>query len=102
MSIVELFITGVGTVIFTLLGLLYKANASRLKDHEDQIRKKADSDRLHEIEVRMQSEFGKLEARHDREMDQLAQRLGEQIRTTETNILTQIRLMISVIQGGKE
>ena len=83
------------------------------KEQADQIKKKADSDRLHEVEARWQQDLvnvkesnekliGKLEQRHDRELDALANRLQDQIKNTENNILTQMRLMIEVFKQNKE
>lgn len=100
------------TIISVLGGVVWNMLRQEAKEHAEQISKKVDTDRLHEAEQRWQSELitvregneklvNKLEARHDKEMDALATRLGEQIRNTETNILTQIRLMIQVIQSGK-
>lgn len=103
-------LTGAVSLIVILGGTIWKMTRDEAKEQAEQIKKKADSDRLHEVELRWQSELvavkdgnekliNKLESRHDRDLDQLSTRLTEQIRNSETNILTQIRLMISVMQA---
>lgn len=103
-------LTGTVTLISLLGGALWKMLRSESKMQTEAINQKADTDRVHEMEQRWQTELSgvrsdnerlidKLSQRHDREIDQLSTRLGEQIRTTETNILTQIRLMVQVLQS---
>lgn len=106
-------ILGVAMTIITALGgVVWNMLRQEAKEHSEQISKKVDSDRVHEIESRWQVELtavkegnerliDKLSQRHDRELDQLSSRLSEQIRNTETNILTQIRLMVQVLEGGR-
>lgn len=102
-------LTGALTVITTFGGVIWKLLRDEAKEQASQIKDKADNERLHEAEARWSTELNavkenseklvnKLEIRHDKEMDQLATRLGDQIRSTETNILTQIRLMIEVLK----
>lgn len=107
------WILSIAMSLITILGgVVWQMLRAEAKDHSEQISKKADTERLHEIENRWASELvtvregnekliNKLEQRHDREIDQLGQRLGEAIRSSETNILTQIRLMIQVINKGE-
>lgn len=103
------FLTGAVTLISILGGTIWHMLREEAKEHAELIRQKADADRLTEVEDRWKSELNavregneklvnKLEARHDREMDALATRLGEQIRATENNILTQIRLMFDMLK----
>jgi hypothetical protein len=100
---------GALTVISVLGGVVWNMLREESKEHSELISKKADADRVHEIEARWQAELtsvkegnerliDKLSQRHDRELDQLSTRLSEQIRNTEANILTQIRLMVQVLE----
>lgn len=102
-------LTGAVTLISILGGVIWKMVRDEGKEQDEILKKKADSDRLQEAEARWTSELNavkesseklinKLEIRHDKEMEQMAHRLGEQIRNTENNILTQIRLMIEVLK----
>ncbi len=105
-------LTGAVTLIAFLGGAIWKILRDESKDHAKKIDEKADIDRLHESETRWLYELNavkegneklitKLEARHDRDLDQMATRLSEQIRNTEQNILSQLRLMLGVINDGK-
>jgi hypothetical protein len=102
-------LTGAVTIIASLSGIIWSMVRNEAKEQAEQIRGKADNDRLQEAEARWAQELNavkedgekminKLESRHDREMQQMAERLGEQIRTTETNILTQIRIMFEALR----
>lgn len=73
------------------------------------IQKKADIERLQEIETRWQHELtsvkdgnerlvSKLEQRHDREIEQLGTRLSSEIKTSENNILAQFHLMMELFK----
>lgn len=97
------------TIITVLGGVVWSMLRAEAKEHTEQIKGKADNERLHEIEARWQSELvavktdserliTKLEDRHNREIDQLATRLGDQIRNSETSILAQIRLMVEALK----
>ena len=100
---------GALTIVSTLSGVIWTMVRSEATKQAEEIERKADMVRLHESEQRFTQELSavreageklvnKLEVRHDREIEQMAMRLGEQIRNTEANILTQIRLMIQAIQ----
>lgn len=101
--------TGLFTFILTLVGVVWKLLRDEAKDQSNQLKEKADATRVHELEGRWQLELNsvreanekmvnKLEQRHDREMQQMAERLGEQIRATEANILAQIRIMFETLR----
>jgi hypothetical protein len=100
---------GLFTSIVTLIGVVWKLLRDEAKDQAIQLKEKADANRVHELEGRWQLELNavrevnekmvnKLEQRHDREMQQMAERLGEQIRATEANILAQIRIMFETLR----
>lgn len=102
-------LTGAVTLISILSGVIWKMVRDEAKEQSNQIKSKADNDRLHEAEARWSTELSavkenseklvnKLEIRHDREIEQMAQRLTDQIRTTEANILTQLRLMVEMVR----
>ena len=102
-------LTGALTLISILGGVIWKLVRDEAKEQSQMLRSKADNDRLQDAETRWTTELNavkenseklvnKLEVRHDKEMEQMATRLGEQIRNTENNILTQIRLMIEVLK----
>lgn len=102
-------LTGCTALISILSGTVWSLIRAEAKEQAEQIKKKADSERVHEVEARWQQDLvnvkesnekliNKLELRHDRELDALATRLGEQIRNTENNILTQMRLMVEVFK----
>lgn len=104
-------LTGAMTLMGTMGGIIWKLVRDEAKEQASQIRNKLDIDRLTAAEDRWKQEIeevktnseklvNKLEVRHDKEMEQMAHRLGEQIRNTENNILTQIRLMIQVLQSS--
>lgn len=104
---------GALTVIGTLIGVVWKILRDEAKDHADQIRKKADQDRLHEVESRWEAELirvkdsgeklvNKLEQRHEREIEQLSTRITEQMRSMESNILGQMQMMLKFLNNGKE
>lgn len=106
-------LTGAVTLISILGGTIWKLLRDEAKDQAEQIKKKADSDRLHEAEARWTSEIksvkengeklvNKLEARHERDLDQMASRLSDQIKNSEVNILTQMRLMLSILKPEKD
>lgn len=102
-------VMGVAMFLITALGgALWVMLRAEAAEHADQLKGKADNERLQEIEVRWQAELvsvrtdnerliSKLEDRHNREVDQLATRLGEQIRSTETSILAQLQLMLKML-----
>lgn len=105
--------TGLFTFILTLVGVVWKLLRDEAKEQAAQLKEKADADRVHEMEGRWQLELnavrenseraiGKLEVRHEKEMEQLSTRLSEQIRITESNIMSQLKLMIEVVRASKE
>lgn len=100
---------GVMTVISTLGGIIWTMIRAEAAKQAEEIQRKVDVSRLHEAEQRWAQELNmvrdgseklvnKLEVRYDREMDQMAKRLEEQIRTTETNILTQLKLVFEMVR----
>lgn len=100
-------LTGAVALIGILSGTLWAMLRAEAKDHAELIKQKADADRLIEVEGRWKEELkdikennekliDKLQSRHDKELDALATRLGEQIKSTENNILTQMRLMFDM------
>lgn len=106
---IEWVLTGVVTLIGTLSGIIWKLVRDEAKEHSAQLKEKADNERVVELEHRFTQELNevkehseklvnKLEARHDKEIEQMAQRLTDQIRSTETNILTQLKLMIEMVR----
>jgi hypothetical protein len=106
-------LTGAFTFIVVLGGVIWKLIRDEAKEQAVLIKTKADVERLHEVEGRFQMELNavregneklvsKLEVRHDREIEQMATRLGEQIKTTEANILNQLRLMFEMVKGKTE
>lgn len=103
---------GALTVVSTLSGVIWTMVRSESAKQAEEIERKADTSRLLEAEQRWAHELNavregseklvnKLEVRHDREIEQITIRLGEQIRNTETNILTQIRLMIQAMNAPR-
>lgn len=104
-------LTGAFTFISILGGVIWKLTRDEAKEQAALIKTKADSERLHELEGRWQLELSavkdnceklvdKLSSRHDRDIDQLSVRLTDQIKTTETNILSQLKLMVDAIKGN--
>lgn len=103
---------GALTLLSTLGGIIWTMIRNEAAKQAEELSKKVDASRLHEAEQRWAQELNavasngeklvnKLEQRHDKEMEQMAVRLGEQIKTTEGNILTQIRLMIEVLKTDR-
>lgn len=97
------------TVITGMGGVVYKLLREEAKDHSELIKGKADTDHVKDMDVRWQHELSsvrteneklitKLEERHNREVDQLATRLSDQIRNSENNVLSQIRLMVEALK----
>ena len=103
-------LSGALFVITCIGGALYKMLREEAKDHSDRIEKKANNDRLTEIENRLQRETTRyqndnkelileLKTRHERDIDGLTNRLSEQIRSIESNILSRVDLMIAAMSG---
>lgn len=103
---------GAIAVIGTLIGIIWNMVRNESAKQAERLEKKADVDQLREVsaslrleitDVRDNSEklINKLEQRHDKELEQLAHRVGEQMRAVEQNILTQIRLMVEVLKTDK-
>lgn len=97
----------------SLGGIVFNMLREESKSHADQINKKADADDLVRIESRWQGELNavrdngekmvaKLEARHERDLEKLSERLTDQIRNMETNILSQLRLTLQVIENRRD
>jgi hypothetical protein len=100
---------GLFTFITMLVGVVWKLLRDESKGHAEAIKDKADTDRMNDMERRLQFEIAeakadteklvnKLEAKHDKEIEQLSARLTDQIRSTETNILAQLKLMIEMVR----
>lgn len=100
---------GALAVVSTLSGVIWTMLRNESAQQAGQLSLKADTTRLHEVEQRFAQELtevkenseklvNKLEQRHDREMQQMAERLGDQIRVTEANILAQIRIMFESLK----
>lgn len=113
LSVAMTIISILGGVVWNMLRQESKEQAELIKEQSELISKKVDTQHIKDVESRWSAELTavrdssdkvieKLSQRHDRELDQLSTRLSEQIRTTETNILTQIRLMIQVIQTASK
>lgn len=101
--------SGLFTFIFAIVGIIWKLVRDEAKNQADQIKEKADADDVQALEHRLQLEIttakaeteklvNKLEAKHDKEIDQLSARLTDQIKSTETNILMQLKLMIEMVR----
>lgn len=99
---------GAVTLIYALGGAVFKMLRDESKQQAELIRQKADSDRLDEAEARWQNELqqvrdgnekliDKLENRYDRELVALAERLSDQIKTSENNILNQLALLLRMV-----
>ena len=97
-------------VVWKILRDESKGHAAGIKLNAENISNKASLTLLTEAEVRWKADLKavrksntklieKLELRHDKELEKMAENLGEQIRTTESNILVQIRLMIEAIES---
>lgn len=106
-------LTGAFFLISVLGGTVWVLIREETREHAALLKQKADSEDLTKIEDRWRSELAsvkegneklidKLEAKHTREIDALATRFGEALRTTETNILNQIKLMVEVLRAEKE
>lgn len=101
-------LTGVVSLIAILVGVIWKLIRQEAREQAEAIKRKADTERVLEVEKRWEQQLTsvkvdndklltKLETRHDKEMDQLSQRLSEAIHNSEANILAQIKLMIHMI-----
>jgi hypothetical protein len=101
--------SGLFTFIFAVVGIIWKLLRDESKNHAEQIKDKADASRVQEMETRWHMELceakadteklvNKLEAKHDREIEQLSARLTDQIKSTEANILMQLKLMIEMVR----
>lgn len=101
------------TVISVLGGIVWSMLRKEAESHAEQISKKVDIDHLKESEDRWKSELvqvkennerliDKLERRHDREISELGHRLSEAIRTSETNILSQLQMMLRMLDKAQQ
>lgn len=106
-------LSGAFTIIAILCGVLWNMTREEQKEVAEELKKKADNDRLHELEQRWKDDLNqaresgeklinKLEERHIREIDAVAGRLSDQIKNTETTILAQIKLMVDVLKVSRE
>lgn len=100
-------LTGTMTLVTILGGTLWTLLREEFKSHAEALGKKADRDALHEIEQRFKIELitvkedsskivDKLEARHDRDLEQLGLKLSNDIKTSENNILSQFQIMMKL------
>jgi hypothetical protein len=100
-------------LISTLGGALYTMLRAEASNHAEQIKDKASEGDLLRLESRWQSELhsvrdgseklvAKLEARHERDLEQLYNRITDQMRNMEINILSQLRLTLDVIENKRK
>lgn len=111
------------TVIIGLIGVVWKLLRDESSKHAEDIKAKADSTQVTRTEERWSTELtaveerlkdelkevkanstyliNKLEARHDKEIEQEAIRLRKQIEGVEDSILTHIRQMVEIMKAGK-
>jgi len=105
-------LSGAMTLITMLIGVVWKMLRAESHVQSKSIEKKADIDRLHEVEARWATELisvkdgneklvSKLEQRHDREIEQLGTRLSSEIKSSENNILAQFHLMMELFKATK-
>lgn len=107
------YVLGITMFLITVLGgAVWHMLRQEAKDHGEQIKLKADTERMHEMELRWEAQLvdvknnnerliDKLERRHDKEITELGQRLGEAIRASETNILNQLHLMLRMLDKSQ-
>lgn len=104
---------GALALISTLGGALYTMIRTEAANHAEQIKGKASEGDLIRLETRWQGELhavrdggeklvAKLEARHERDLEQLYNRITDQMRNMEINILSQLRLTLEVIEKRKD
>jgi hypothetical protein len=113
LSLAMTIIAALGGIVWNMLRQESKEQSELIKEQYDLIGTKVDMQHVKDVEQRWKSELTvvressdkvieKLSQRHDRELDQLSTRLSEQMRTVETNILTQIRLMVQVLETTRK
>jgi hypothetical protein len=106
-------LTGVMSLVTVLSATIWKMLRDESKKQAEAIEKKADQERLHEVEGRWREELNTVrenhkellvnqDRRHERDLDQMSIRLGDQIRNSESNILAQIKLMIEVLKPSNK
>lgn len=113
-------LSGALFVITCIGGALYKMLREEAKEHSDRIEKKANSDRLTEIDKANSSRMTEIESRwqgdliavkannkelitelrqrHERELDALGARVSEQIKSVEVNVIARIELMVAALR----
>ena len=108
MSTIETLVwvlSGVVPLICILIGVIWKMLRDESKEHTENIKKKADKERLVESEIRWSEDLksisednkeliSRIESRHERDLTQMEDRLSSQIRNSEANILQQLTLMM--------
>lgn len=111
MSATELWaiLGGVIGFVSVLCGIIWNMLQKKIDDNTEQLRTKAEAGRLDDMETKWHYELNsvreaneklvnKLEVRHDKEIEQMSHRLGEQIKNVETNILNQLKLMFEMVK----
>lgn len=104
-EVVVWILSGVLSIVSILVGVIWTMTRAEAKEQAEAIKRKADTERVIDVEKRWNEQLNhvrdsneklidKLSAKHDRDIDMLSNRLGDQIRSTEKNILDQLRLLL--------
>jgi len=111
MPSIEVLVYILGGLI-TLLGIVsttvWNMLRAEAKEQAEQIKKKADSDRLKESESRFSRELetlkndnekliNKIEQRHQYDLDTMEKRLSDKMETLEANLMRQMQLITELI-----
>ena len=102
-------IGGVSAIGFPLLGIIWSLHREEIKSHTEELKKKADQIRMTDIESRLEKDIStvkhentrlleKLEDRYDKQIEQLEVRLTSSMKTMESNIMTQMNMIMSMLQ----
>lgn len=102
-------LSGLCTIGFSLLAAIYRLHREEIKNHTEELKTKADNDKMTDIELRLVRDIDRLktdneklisriEQRHDRELEQMETRLGAKMEKLETNIMAQMNIIMQLLQ----
>lgn len=96
----------------TLFGVLWSLLRNESREHALELQKKATNERLSEIELRLQKEVSQVDNNTKelikemknaqiRDLDNLLHRLSDQLKNTESNVMSKVDLMIAAMSARR-
>jgi len=91
-------LTALVGLLSATFGVVWKMLRDESKEHAENIKLKADKEKLKEAEDRWNREFERQDRRHDKEVEAMEKRLSDRMDSMENNIMGQMKMIMELIK----